>query len=464
MNESANWTCHLLGCNGVLVDGLKINNSVRANRDGLDIDGCENVMISNCRISSMDDAIVLRSTGPALCRNINIVNCNVSSHASGIKMGTETTGGFENITISNCIIRNIPVYSGIALMIVDGGTMRNISVNNIVMDSVNVPFMIRLGNRARPYKEGLTTPGTGSIENIRISQVSVTNAGLTSHITGLHSKALRNISFRSIDISYNKEFQGKVLAYNKVPLKEADYPSGQLYGKNLPASAFYFRNIDGLTLDDIQVRFLEKDPRIPFVFDRVNDLRILYSRAKTKSMAPLLYLRNVKHALIENCSNYMGSSFLAVMETGNCSDIRVEPDKLAENQKAVNSSTALKDKSFENISGYSNHTFPEGPVIEGLTCYALIDGPLSVKLKTIPGKAIKIQFLSQAPLQTETILVTINGKEYPLVIPNKKWGWNMINFPQIYSKENVKLKIRIRDSGSLIYLSKIALIPVSVTD
>jgi hypothetical protein len=87
-----------------------------------------------------------------------------------------------------------------------------------------------------------------------------------------------------------------------------------------------------------------------------------------------------------------------------------------------------------------------------------------VKLKTIPGKAFKILFLSQAPLQTETILVTINGKEYPLVIPNKKWGWNMINFPQIYSKENVKLKIRIRDSGSLIYLSKIALIPVSVTD
>jgi cysteine-rich repeat protein len=65
MIESANWTCHLLGCKDVLIDGLKIENSVRANRDGLDIDGCENITVSNCRIYSMDDAIVFKSTGPA---------------------------------------------------------------------------------------------------------------------------------------------------------------------------------------------------------------------------------------------------------------------------------------------------------------------------------------------------------------------------------------------------------------
>jgi polygalacturonase len=49
MNEAANWICHLLGCEGVLIDGLKIKNTVRANRDGLDIDGCRDVTVSNCR-------------------------------------------------------------------------------------------------------------------------------------------------------------------------------------------------------------------------------------------------------------------------------------------------------------------------------------------------------------------------------------------------------------------------------
>ena len=62
MLESANWTCHLLGCDQVMVDGLKIRNSVRANRDGLDIDSSRNVTIDNCRIFSQDDAIVLKST------------------------------------------------------------------------------------------------------------------------------------------------------------------------------------------------------------------------------------------------------------------------------------------------------------------------------------------------------------------------------------------------------------------
>ena len=72
MLESANWTCHILGCSGVLVDGIKIKNSVRANRDGLDIDSSNQVSVYNCRIFSQDDAIVLKSTAPVLLLSLTV--------------------------------------------------------------------------------------------------------------------------------------------------------------------------------------------------------------------------------------------------------------------------------------------------------------------------------------------------------------------------------------------------------
>jgi hypothetical protein len=463
MLESANWTLHLLGCEGVLIDGLKIKNSVRANRDGLDIDGCKDVSVSNCRIDSMDDAIVLKSTGPAVTRNVTISNCNVSSHASGIKFGTETTGGFENITISNCAIRDIPVYSGLAFMIVDGGYMKNIIVNNIVMDKVNIPLMIRLGNRARPYKTGKPAPDIGSIENIQISNVIATNAGMTSHITGLHKKRIKNVSLSNINIQYKGKYGGKPLEYNKVPLREADYPSGQLYGKALPASAFYFRNVSGLSLDQIFVSFMEKDSRIPMIFDRIEDLFLTGSHIKTKN--PLVYLRNVKNAQIDNCGNYGQSSFLVEMEKDNCSDVVVDPDKFLNSQKAINPVSALPDKNYDDISGFSNISFSKRPEVKGLPAYALKEGSLRADLKSEKGKAIKLYLLSFTDAEDEMITVTINGKDYPLRITNHDWGWNVVSLLQKNNEEKVKVELSSKKgTASSVYISKISLIPVSVTD
>ena len=466
MLEAANWTCHLLGCEGVLIDGLKIKNSVRANRDGLDIDGCKDVTVSNCRIASMDDAIVLKSTGPAICENINITNCHVSSHASGIKMGTETTGGFKNINIVNCTITNIPTYSGIALMIVDGGSMKNININNITMNNVNIPFMVRLGNRARAYKSGLPTPETGSIENIGISNVIVTNAGQTSHITGLglHKKRLKNISFNNITVDYNKSYKGKIVAYNKVPLKEADYPSGQLYGTNLPASAFYFRNVTGLKLNNIDVS-LSEDARIPIVFDQITNLQMLDSRAKAIIGTPLLYIRNVENGHVGNCSNYENSSHLAVIEKENCSAINIEQDKLVKKQKTMDKVAGLPDKTYEDIKGFSDYSFSKGNVVDGLPSYSLKDGSVTIPLKAVKGKAYKLMFLNYSEKRAEDIIVTINGEDRSCRSSDTSWGWSIINVSKITNVENIKIKIsRPENSGSEVFISKVSLVPVALTD
>src|SRR5438045_236149 len=114
------------------VDNLTIDNvKIDTNRDGIDVDACKNVRISNCSVNSpFDDAICPKSSyalGYARAtENVTITNCQVSGYDEGtfldgtykrefrnpngtfsptarIKFGTESNGGFKNITVSNCV-------------------------------------------------------------------------------------------------------------------------------------------------------------------------------------------------------------------------------------------------------------------------------------------------------------------------------------------------------------------------
>ena len=101
------WGLHMLGCERVLVDGLKIRNDLDVpNCDGIDPDHCRDVEIRNCDITSADDAIVIKTSqqdedfGPS--RNIHVKDCVVRSRDSGLKIGTETFGDVSKILFERC--------------------------------------------------------------------------------------------------------------------------------------------------------------------------------------------------------------------------------------------------------------------------------------------------------------------------------------------------------------------------
>ncbi|MFC2116918.1 glycoside hydrolase family 28 protein, partial [Bacteroidota bacterium] len=167
LRNSALWMQHYLACENVTIRGINVYNHSNKNNDMIDIDGCKNVFISDCIGDSDDDGLTIKSTSARISENIVVTNCIISSHCNAIKCGTESSGGFRNITISNCIIRPssspTKIYGefngdgGIALEMVDGGIMENVSISNIVIEGPQVPLFIRLGNRGREYKKGLGT-------------------------------------------------------------------------------------------------------------------------------------------------------------------------------------------------------------------------------------------------------------------------------------------------------------------
>ncbi len=289
LRQAGLWMQHYLACENLTIDNIKVYNHHHHTNDGLDIDGCKNVRVSNCFIDSHDDAIALKSTGPAVCENITITNCIVKSHCHGIKMGTESTGGFKRINISNCVVLpsevkhpksdlEFPVITAIALEITDGGTMENINVNNIAADKVFAPIFIKLGNRARLHRDDAPTPPVGIIKNIVISNLQATNAGpFSSSITGFPGHYVENITLENI---YIEHVGGAKLdeIMKVIPENEKDYPEIKMfgnkwYGPRLPSYGLFIRHAKNIHLKNVQFKLLNDDARIPiFTEDVINDV------------------------------------------------------------------------------------------------------------------------------------------------------------------------------------------------
>lgn len=138
LTGSAFWTTHLVGCNDVLIDGIRIINNLKiANCDGIDPDHCKNVRIVNCHIECADDCIVFKNTPSAIrygsCEDIIVSNCTLKSTSAAIKFGSESDGLFKNITVQNCTISG--TNRGISLQLRDSGSIENVVFSNITIDT-----------------------------------------------------------------------------------------------------------------------------------------------------------------------------------------------------------------------------------------------------------------------------------------------------------------------------------------
>ena len=195
--------------------------------------------IANCDIRSGDDAIVLKSSLDRPCRNVVITNCTISSRCSAFKLGSETNGGFENIVLSSCAIYDTG-NSGIALELVDGGTLERVSVSNVTMHNTRNAIFIRLGNRARPFKEGAPKPGMGRLRHVRISNVQAIGADpVGCCITGLPDHPVEDIALDNVSIQFAGGGKPK-FAHRDVPELEKEYPEYWIFGR-LPAYGFFCR-------------------------------------------------------------------------------------------------------------------------------------------------------------------------------------------------------------------------------
>ncbi len=305
LRNSPMWMQQYLNCDDLVLDGLTVYNHVNRNNDMIDIDCCRNVRISNCFGTTADDAITLKSTADTPCENVTIANCTVSSNCNAIKMGTESNGGFKNVTVTNCTVSRPEngyfgnrSLSGIALMIVDGGTMERIAISNIAMEGVVSALFIRLGNRARPFKEDMEKPGIGIVRDIAISNVVARNVENTGcFVAGLPDHPIENVSISDMRVTYAGDgaYDGDMWA---VPENADQYPEGTMFGV-LPAYGFYLRHVNGFTVRNVAVAYAKPDRRPALVCDDAKDLLLDGFQGMCEpDGSPVLALRYTRSSLI----------------------------------------------------------------------------------------------------------------------------------------------------------------------
>ena len=322
--DSPMWVQHYLACKNVSIRGLTVHSRCNANNDGLDVDACERVCISDCDIVSGDDAVALKSTLNRPCRDVVVTNCVLSSLCNALKLGTESVGGFQNIAISNCTVYDTGL-AGLALEAVDGGGLENVTVANIVMRNAKGVIFLRLGNRARPAYAGAPTPGLGFFRNVVISDVQATGAdSVGCAIAGLPDRAMENITLANTRI----QFQGggtRADASRHIPELPAGYPEYRMFGV-LPASAFYCRHVKNLRLLNTWVAFEREDLRPALVCEDAVELRV--SDLAAPNSNPMLVLRDVRDAWLEASRAPRGNGAYLRLEGNQTHDIRVADNDL----------------------------------------------------------------------------------------------------------------------------------------
>jgi polygalacturonase len=296
------------------VDNFRIDSLViDTNRDGIDVDCCRNVRISNTTVNSPnDDAIVLKSSY-ALNEvrdtvNVTIDNCMVSGYDLGtlvngtfktggygrtgrIKCGTESNGGFKNIAISNVIFE---YCRGLALETVDGGQLEDVTISNITMRNVQMPFFLRLGARMR----GPAGLAIGTMRRVSISNVIAHNADprYPSTIAGIPGHNVADIRLSNI----RHHMVGGLTPADAVadpPELENAYPEPTMFG-TLPAFGFFIRHASGIDLDNVEVRWEQQDTRPAFVLRDVADADFHHDRADKADGVPTFVLDGVDGLIV----------------------------------------------------------------------------------------------------------------------------------------------------------------------
>jgi len=292
------------------VDNLTIHNIKEdTNRDGMDIDCCRDVHVSDCSVNSPnDDGICLKSSfalGFARAtENVTITNCNVSGFNEGsflngtykrsddpkhsptgrIKLGTESNGGFKNIVISNCTFN---YCRGLALETVDGGLLEDVTITNITMrDITNAAIFLRLGSRMR----GPADAAIGELRRVIISNIVAYNVRDAILISGIKDHLVKDIELKNIKL-YFKGDGTAAQAKREVPELEKGYPEPDTFG-TLPAYGIYARHVDGLKLDDIDINFMSTDLRPAITMDDVNMADVQFVVAKHAGEASAIKTQN----------------------------------------------------------------------------------------------------------------------------------------------------------------------------
>ena len=217
------WNLHPLYCKDVVIRDITVRNPhYSANGDGIDIDACENVILTGSSFDVGDDAICIKSgkdedgrRHARKCRNLIIADCTVYHGHGGFVVGSEMSGGVENIRVTRCRFIGTDVGLRFKSTRGRGGLVKDIWCDHIYMKDIvsyGVIFNLYYAGVAatdldaaaksdiQPVDE--TTP---EFRDLHFADIVCAGADQAVFINGLPELPVRNIDFRGCTFTAKKD-------------------------------------------------------------------------------------------------------------------------------------------------------------------------------------------------------------------------------------------------------------------
>jgi len=272
LKNSAYWCVHLAGCEDVTIEKVRILNNLKIrNSDGIDLDHTKNVKINDCYIESGDDCICFKTRreyegfGPT--ENVTVTNCTMTSTSCSIKLGSENVDAIRNVNISDCVIKSS--NRGIGIQNRDEGTVENIQFENISIEGrlfddiwwgkaepIYITAYKRKASKDKDsnlrFAKGQTVGKVGKVKDISFSNITCKSEN--GIFVGGEKNKIKNIKFTNVNIEIEKKtnYAGGIYDLR---------PSDTVGLLKTETSAFYFENIEDISLIDSSVKWgIRKTP------------------------------------------------------------------------------------------------------------------------------------------------------------------------------------------------------------
>jgi polygalacturonase len=200
IRRSPGWTVHAYCCDQAIFRGVVIENDLLGpNTDGFDLNGCRDVVVSDCRLACGDDAIILKSTTDARsCERVTVSNCILATNCAALGLGAESAHAIRDIAFTNCAIRQALRIVQIEMW--DPGLIENVAIGNLVGSTLcdvplERPIYIDIQHLDR------TDGRLGHCRNVAIANCAFTTRGRIV-LTAADGATIDGVTLSDIHLTY----------------------------------------------------------------------------------------------------------------------------------------------------------------------------------------------------------------------------------------------------------------------
>ena len=250
LDNAPYWTFFLYGCEQATIRGLRIWNDYRThNGDGIDLDCCRYVTVSDCIIHSGDDSITFRGDDRRLkrkkaCEYITVTNCILGTRCNALRIGVGN-GLIRNCTVSNIIIQTAATGINICSRYSpksEGVTMENMLFSNIMTEAKR-PVAVSSDVR------GVYDQEIKPIRNIVFQNLNG-SAVRSNFVESNHRGDIRDIVFSDMNLKFSGGediTEGPGIRY------------GEFAAVNAPA-AFHLTNAEKIIFRNVRIQWDTSSP------------------------------------------------------------------------------------------------------------------------------------------------------------------------------------------------------------